>query len=138
MHKMKGKLHNARIANTRERGKIINRIGLFLMFLAIVITGLYLYLRQNKLENSHRYSIGTVTHFEAQQGSFGVDFKLIISGKEYDGGCTVYNKYNNIVGKRFFVKYYPKNPKNSEILLEKPVPDSIKEAPPNGWDKIPE
>ena len=26
----------------------------------------------------------------------------------------------------------------SRILLEYPVPDSIKEAPPEGWKKIPE
>jgi hypothetical protein len=118
--------------------KKINRIGIFLMFLVIVIIGIYLYLRQNKLENNHRYSIGTVTHFEAQRGSFGVDFKYKISDIEYNEGSTVNFKYSNIIGKRFYIKYYPSNPKNSEILLDLPVCDSIKEAPLNGWDKLPE
>ena len=42
------------------------------------------------------------------------------------------------VGKRFIVKYIEDEENLSYILLEYPVPDSIKEAPPEGWEKLPE
>lgn len=41
------------------------------------------------------------------------------------------------VGKRFYVKFIVNYPQYSELLLDKPVPDSIKEIPMEGWDVIP-
>lgn len=52
--------------------------------------------------------------------------------------CSFSSDEKFILGNRYYVKFETNNPKNSQILLNKPVPDSIKEAPSQGWDKIPE
>jgi len=41
------------------------------------------------------------------------------------------------VGKRYYVKFSIKDPNLSDFLENRPVPDSIKTATPNGWVKIP-
>src|SRR5690625_1450322 len=42
------------------------------------------------------------------------------------------------VGKRYYVKFIVNYPKNSELLLDKPVSDSILKAPDEGWLQLPE
>ena len=48
-----------------------------------------------------------------------------IAGRKYD------------MGKRYFIAVPIKFPSRGFILLDKPVPDSIKEAPPEGWKELP-
>jgi hypothetical protein len=49
----------------------------------------------------------------------------------------VYNNPESLVNKRFFVAFSPSNPMNSKILLDKPVPNELKQAPLEGWTEIP-
>ncbi len=41
------------------------------------------------------------------------------------------------IGKRYFVSIPEGYPSHGWLMLDKPVPDSIKEAPPEGWKKLP-
>lgn len=41
------------------------------------------------------------------------------------------------IGKRYYLKFSFKSPGINDLLQDKPVPDSIKAAPPEGWAKIP-
>ena len=43
-----------------------------------------------------------------------------------------------LLNKKFLLRYVEGEEDISRILLEYPVPDSIKEAPPEGWKKKPE
>lgn len=40
-------------------------------------------------------------------------------------------------GGRYFVQYSSKNPHNCKLLLESQVPDTLTEAPVDGWEHIP-
>ena len=53
-------------------------------------------------------------------------------------GFADYNEPKKYLHKRFLVQYLKEEENMSEIFLQYPVPDSIKEAPPEGWEKMPE
>ncbi|HNW69557.1 MAG TPA: hypothetical protein PKI01_04080 [Bacteroidales bacterium] len=118
--------------------KILN-IGGIILFILIIITIIAKYsFNKNTIEKNHKYSICTVQRFEGVKGGFSVGYSFFVLNTEYVVGEIVQDGNKSVVGNRFYVKFYPPNPKNSEILLDRLVPDSIKEAPPQGWDKIPE
>ena len=96
------------------------------------------FINNDTLEENHKYSICTVSRFEGIKGGFSVGYSFNVLNSEYTVGEIVQVGNKGIIGKRYFVMFYPPNPQNSKILIDKPVPDSIKEAPPEGWDKIPE
>ena len=66
-------------------------------------------------------------------------FKYEVKGVIYEGSRNsgeVKSRLESLVGKRFYVKFFNKNPKIYELLYE-PVPSEIKRVPENGWSKIP-
>ena len=68
-----------------------------------------------------------------------VDYVYTVNGIDYQNSSDyLHDKYGTkATGGRYYVKYDVTHPQRSDLLQNKPVPDSIKEAPPNGWDKIP-
>ena len=123
-------------------GKIIKTIGIVLLFLVLIVTLLNLYLDDYKLKKEHKYTIGVVKNISvnARLGE-NVYFTTFIKDVKHEIDEIIYiDMYgytpNNIINKRFLVKYQPSNPKNCKIMLDYRVGDRVK-APPNGWDSIP-
>jgi hypothetical protein len=117
--------------------KKLNIIG-FVIFGLIVLALIGKNVFEKKsLEKESRYTIGEITNFEPKsRAGYRIDFKYEVQGKEYKAFGGIYENNKEIVGKKFFIKYSPNNPKNCQILLDKPVPDNIKNAPTEGWTEI--
>ena len=61
-------------------------------------------------------------------------YKYTVNGK-------IYNRQEEFqggdIGKKYYVKFSRRDPNVSDFLENRPVPDSIKIVPTNGWAKIP-
>lgn len=114
-------------------------ISFLILFLVLVITKFYI--DRYKLENENRITVGYVFDVVQLYGRSGYSlyFNYTVNGKKYEKDLTVYKNQNpeSLLNKRFFVSFYPPNPNNSQILLNEPVPDQLKEVPLDGWEKIP-
>lgn len=118
--------------------KILNIAGIIFFIVIITMVILKYFFNKDTLEKNHKYSVCVVTRFEGVKGGFSVGYTFNVDHSENIVSEIVQEGNKSVIGKRFYVMFYPSNPKNSKVLLNKPVPDSIKEAPPEGWDKIPE
>lgn len=112
-----------------------------LMFIAImfVLMGLYTLWRKRILSNNARFTIGiTEDVYWTTMGGKKVNFVYLVSQKGYTGSENYLN--DSIIDDcrcRYYVEFNYKNPGYGRLLQNKPVPDSIKSAPSDGWSKIP-
>lgn len=119
--------------NKKKKKRIIQLIvGLATMFVIFLILGLFHYY---ELENNKRYTIGITTGMGWSGGS-ELNYEYNVNNKTYKAGTPANNNYRSLIRKRFFVKFSSRLPEIAKILLNMPVPDSIKEAPVMGWDSI--
>lgn len=114
---------------------LIGKIIFALLFIFLISRNIY---NHYSLRSSHRFTIGIVEAIEINsKGGFSVHFSYNVFLKELNGSTIVYQFDKSLVGSKFYVRFSTSNHKNCEILLEKRVPTHIKEAPPEGWKKIP-
>ena len=85
------------------------------------------------LHERANYTIGYITgsHWAVKSGR-QVDYEMTINGKVYKGGDDELPGMK-IEGARYLVKYDSIDPEWKVVYYAHPVPDSIGEAPPNGW-----
>jgi hypothetical protein len=129
---------------TFVKNKRIQNIFLIIFFVSFFGGGIiYGLIKRNKLEKGpSNYSIAIITKF--QYGSrvapwFNYEFE--VNNKTINGTYDIADKMGKLsgsvlrsyVGKRFFVKFYVEDPDINELKIYNPVPDSIKEAPKDGW-----
>lgn len=117
--------------------KQLNNIGIVLFIATILFIGIIALRNTLVLNKNHKYTIGTVYNFEAEKGGYKVNYYYWVNTEKIHATSIVNEKHFEIIGKHFYVLFYPPNPKNSQILLDKPVQDTIIKAPANGWEKIP-
>jgi hypothetical protein len=119
-----------------KRNKILS-VSIFLFFVFCIIYNVF---TCKRLERDGIYSIATIEKVEGARSG-----KMVHLSYKYQNK-TVQNSYiedvtrasKNDVGKRVFIKFRPTDPDGDFDLIEdKPVPDSIKEAPVDGWEKLP-
>lgn len=119
--------------------KTLKTVGISLLFLLIVLVMVKYYIDKNSLKKEYRVTIGNVYDYETlTRSGYDLYFNYSVNGEEYVSDYIVYNNPKNFVNRRFFVAFSPSNPKNSKILLEKPVPIELKQSPLAGWERIPE
>jgi hypothetical protein len=99
--------------------------------------GLRIFLAKNSLAKNHMYTIGRVFDKRAEKGGAAIDYRFMVKSKEYTSVTWPSFDLMPDVGDRFYVIFSPSNPQNCEMLLQECVPPYIKEAPPEGWKKIP-
>jgi hypothetical protein len=59
-------------------------------------------------------------------------------GRKYEGRNNTGNlTTKKDIGRRFFVRFLKEDPTRCGLIADKPVPDCIKEVPPEGWSEIP-
>lgn len=118
--------------------KTLKTIGISLTLLFLLFVVLTGYIDKKKLEKEHRITIGIIYDYVVRQGGRGLYYSYYVNGKKYKRSCTVYYNLKYLINKRFFVMFYPPNPKNSKLLLlHGTVPEQIQQAPPEGWKGIP-
>ncbi len=117
----------------------LKTIGIILLFTFISLVILKYYLDRHNLKKEHRFTIGSVYRFEVlAKSGYDLYFNYYVKEKKYESDYIVYKNPKSFVDKRFFVNFSPSNPQNCRLLIGTPVPDNIKNAPPEGWERIPE
>jgi hypothetical protein len=118
--------------------KVINNKGgmavpIIVILICVIVVFRYCY---HSNFNS-RFTIGTPVSISLDAHLIKIlTYKYKVNGKWYEDEEPY---QGGEIGKLFYVKYSFKDPKISDFLEEKPVHDSsIKEAPPDGWEKLPE
>jgi hypothetical protein len=93
------------------------------------------------LNEKHRFTIGQVVKIEhAAEGGKHADFRYYVKEKHYIGSIAL-DDTKDIqpkVGQRYFVKYYLSDPTIAYLILSDLVPDSLIDAPSNGWEIMPD
>lgn len=130
---------------TRELhyGKIVSSIVFIILLISI---GLCNRSKKTALKNERladkRYIIGIIErkyqNFRSSQPSVKYYFKVL--GKEYSDFEPVSADIEESItsgNARYYVEFSAKNPSNNKLLLNRPVPDSIKKSPLSGWSFTP-
>ena len=121
----------------------INKIGLyFLIGLGLWGGGTFIkdfFINQPKLREKGKYTIGIIYDYSQHKGGATIYYEYKAENKLYYSNAGAgWKEKESLLEKRFLVKYVEGEEDISRILPEYPVPDSIKEAPPEGWKKMPE
>ena len=118
--------------------KTIKAVGISILFLFIGAMMIKYFLDKEKLEKDYRITIANIYQYETlSRSGYDLYFSYTVDGKKYESDYIVYDNPKIYVGKNFFVRFSPKNPKNCEVLLNQPVPNHIDKTPLNGWKEIP-
>ena len=123
--------------------EISNKVGWYILIgFGLLVVGSFMrdiFIYGPRLREKGRYTIGYIYQHSRHKGGATIYYKYKVGGKLYYSKDTAGGiKKNRLLEKRFLVRYVYDEIDLSEILLEYPVPDSIKEAPPEGWKKKPE
>jgi hypothetical protein len=109
--------------------------------LALILPGFILYIiwKNYQIKHNARYTIGvTQRRVLTAKSGFEIDYIFYVNGHQHEGSGYDVKKYNiQYPGSRYIVKYSYRFPSQSEILWNLPIPDSIKNVPPDGWIEIP-
>lgn len=116
----------------------------FLIGIGLLIIIAYLYgqiITAPKFRERGRYTIGTFDKYRYKKGgAYDIFYTYKVKNHLFEGrsnySSTNFNKSD--LGKKFLVKYVEGEEDLSSILMDCIVPDSIKEAPPEGWKELPE
>ena len=86
-----------------------------------------------------RYTIATVKRYYRHRLSRKCVYVYRVDKKNYEGDATDREDFGEgtVLGGRYYLKFAVEDPDNCELYQNKPVPDSIKTAPSEGWLKIP-
>lgn len=127
--------------------QIKNKWGYFSLFcLALVIS--YTVSNRYFIENTninYKYNIATLLKTNSK-GKGGWEYEFYYSHDKRKGRSSIpkdsLQYYESRIGKRFLVKINSKEWVNrlfftSKLYINKPVPDSIKEAASEGWKELP-
>ena len=112
-----------------------NNKGILGILLIIILVTFFEYFDNSSLKKDGVFVIGEVVKNTHGTGNDGLYFKFKYKNNEYDDWCFTNNE--GIIGKSYFCIINSKNLKNSILLVDCPIPDSILKSPYNGWKKIP-
>ncbi|MBK6481546.1 MAG: hypothetical protein IPG01_00080 [Chitinophagaceae bacterium] len=95
-------------------------------------------MNKNQLKTDHRITIANIYEINAVlNGEPEINYKFNYDGKEFTWSVPTERWREFRIGQRIYVIFYPKNPKNNELIFDVIVPDSIKQIPEKGWLEIP-
>lgn len=121
---------------TNAPKKKVNKKSLFLLLVAIIIICIIEFYRSGVVAKEGVYTIATIHKVQGARGGLRIDFSYVFDNKNYTGYAVNSSYSRNDVGKRFFIQVLPNDPERS-LITDIEVPDSITEAPPEGWEKLP-
>ncbi|RAJ75628.1 hypothetical protein CLV59_109242 [Chitinophaga dinghuensis] len=86
------------------------------------------------MNGNHRYTIGTIYKIDATaEGLPAADFNYMVKGKRYSSFFSITKGISVKAGDKYWVIFYPDNPKNSDILLDDPVLTYNIDLPEDGY-----
>ena len=120
----------------------INKISKYILIgLGLLVVGSFMrdiFIYGPRLREKGKYTIGIIYDYSQHKGGATIYYEYKAENKLYYSNAGAgWKEKESLLEKRFLVKYV-EGEDLSKILLEYPVPDSIKEAPPEGWKKMPE
>jgi len=81
-----------------------------------------------------KYTIGYVTGRTVMPSSgWSIQYRFAVRDTTYTGSAPEHGGMNRKDGARYLLTYDSLAPDWSQIDYEAPIPDSIGQAPPNGW-----
>lgn len=110
-------------------------IGLGVLVIGSFIRDLFIY--EPKLREKGKYTVGYIYKYSRHKGGATIFYEYKVGNKLWYSS-SVDGEAEKLLYKRFLVRYVYDEVDLSEILLQYPVPDSIKTSPPNGWKDLPE
>lgn len=120
--------------------RIYLQITVVIILIVIGIIG-YRIQKSNEqlLSKNHRYTIGKVTDKgkNFRSSDYFITYTFLLNGRIYKESMKVKGISNLNLHKEYIVMYHPKNPSNSEILLDMPVVFHPL-GTDTGWSEIPE
>jgi hypothetical protein len=119
--------------------KMNGRTGaIIIICFVIILIYIQTKIRNHIYKNYGHYTIGTTIYkyLTPVSGSY-IRYSYKVRNIYYEKDAPYTNAYPKYPGGRYYVEFNNNKPSMSKLLENKPVPDSIKEAPPDGWSKIP-
>jgi len=116
------------------------KIKIALLFGGIILIGVFVELYWKYLNSlPQNYTIGTINKiWKPASGNINAGYYYYINNKKYRNSVDRHGHEEIAkVGNRFIVEYPEGHESHGILLYDHPVPDSI-EAPPEGWDEMPE
>lgn len=95
-------------------------------------------IRYMQLSDKGIYSVGVITNiFDDRFTASSINFTFKYHNNTYTNVSKTEEYDRKLIGKKFFVVFLPDHPKTIKILLDKPVPNNIENAPYEGWKELP-
>jgi hypothetical protein len=112
--------------------------NLWIVIVPAIILGIYIY-RKNVSIKEGNYTIGLVTKkYWSVVSHESIMYLYKKSNEQYTNSAVYDDRYKPKVGKRYLIQYSSKYDfGGANIFQDIPVPDSIMEAPADGWKEIP-
>ena len=121
--------------------KLINKISIGVFLGLIIVYGIWAINKTTKdyfnLSNDHRFTIGIVDTIKRSGKGWVIFYNFNVNKIHYNRYVGIKGNDTSLIKKTFYLMFYTKNPNNSKIMLNCPVPDSIKVIPEKGWVRIP-
>ena len=111
----------------------------YLGFLLFPILIFNMFWRKDQLKSNPMYTVTvTVKQIRTLKNGLQIDHYYFVNGEKYEERYSKDERLSIIYpGGRYLVKFSTEHPSVSEVLWNKPVPDSVKEVPINGWETPP-
>lgn len=109
----------------------------YLGLIIVIIICAFGFYNRYKMKSNSVYCVANIYNITTKRGGHYFDFQYIYQGSIYTGYASSYKINKNDEGRRFFVEVNSKNPDECLIDISLPVPDSISEAPYDGWKELP-
>lgn len=113
--------------------------GALVMLLMLIFFIVYIIYQHFQISSSFKFTVAEITKIEiiADGGGPIATCTYKVNGKIYNRPAVISNKIDIFkIGRKFYIKFYTKNPYNSE-LTEISFLDTLIAIPPTGWDRIP-
>lgn len=124
----------------RRSKKQSDKIGVTILIILVIIfifSGFLELDTRTEIKEYGRYTIGYTTQVFYKKGVRWIRYVYYVGGVKYQSNTGL---SRNVVypNGRYYVHFSSKNPKNEKFLDKRPVPESIREVPDDGWATIPE
>ena len=121
-----------------KQERIFNIIGISIVAAVCIFLIIKNIVENYKLEKDFRFTIAIIGEISsAAEGDADAKIVYHVNKKTFKGSCVI-GIYPYVKPKqRYYIKFYPRDPRIVDVLFDMPVPDSIKEAPDGGWEVLP-
>ena len=127
-----------KMQESKLSGNLIKGIMLLIVFILIIIPASLNVIRYMQLPKEGIYSIGEITNiFDDRFSASSINFTFKYQNNTYTDVSKTDEYDRSLIGKKFFVLFLTKHPKIVKILLDKPVPNHLKNSPYEGWKQLP-